>query len=207
MNRNKSNSSSRRRGSNRVPTLVRLDRRLNSSSSSNQIYPQTLRFNGTISSSVGGQITTAILMNPNGSSDWAALAGLYDEFRVLAVRIDLTSLQQFSVTSANGHGGFAYDNDDSTMLASLSALTAYNTVKLVPAVFAHVQNQQSNKSPCLTLEWARPNSGSNTAILWNDCGIPGNSLGSIKTYWTGLSVSTAYFGYTVTWFTEFRGRR
>jgi hypothetical protein len=198
----------RRHRSARKDLSVRsLNARFTSSNSSNTVFPTILRLAGTINSSAGGQITQTLLMNPNGSSDWASMAGLYDEFRVLGIRIDLVSLQQFSVTASNALGVVVYDNDDSTVLASIASATSYGTAKFTPAIFTHEAPIGTNQNPCLTYEWIRPSSGPNTSIAWIDCGAPAGSLGAIKFYFTGLTVTTQYLGYVITWFCEFRGRR
>jgi hypothetical protein len=197
----------RNRGHRKDLSVRSLNARFTSSNSSNTVFPSILRLAATLTSSAGGQITYTLLMNPNGSTDWAGMSGLYDEFRVLGVRVDLVSLQQFSVTANNALGVVVFDNDDATALASIGAATSYGTAKFTPAIFTHEAPIGTNQNPCFTYEWIRPSSGPNTAISWVDVGAPNNSLGSVKFYFTGLSVTTQYLGMVVTWFCEFRGRR
>jgi hypothetical protein len=126
---------------------------------------------------------------------------LYDEFRVLAVRLAVVPVQQGSVTAANTLGAVVFDNDDSVALTSLVAALEYDTAHLLSAIW-----YQNNASPT-RYTWERPTSGNNTSIPWVDVGTPSGSNGSLKFYFAGLTNSTAYIVYNVEYFVEYRGRR
>jgi len=187
-------------------TIVSIERMFKPQTANQHIEKARLVFNSTLSSTVGGFITTTLSLNPNAGSEWASYAALYDEFRVRGIRITLISTQQYSVTAKNGIVGVVYDNDDSVALTSLAAALEYDTAQIIPSVFQHTITKE-NKTPALQLAWCRPNSGTSTNIPWYDVGTPSASPGSIKFYSDTLSVSTDYFHYVLEYFVEFRGRR
>jgi len=186
--------------------IQRIERSFIASTDNKVITRQRLVVTGTISSNAGGIINALILMNPNSSSDWASIAALWDEFRVLGVRIRLIPRQQFSITVINTLLGVVYDNDDAVALTSGNGAAEYDTAHFTGTVFSQVTTQE-NKDNVQAYSWSRPSSGQNTAITWVDIGAPGNSLGSVKTFATGTTASTTYFDFVFEWFTELRGRR
>jgi len=197
----------RQRNRNTASTMQVIERLFNPSVDNTKIFRQRLIQSSTIQSTVTGVVNTVLSLNPNGTSDWSTLATLYDEFRVVGVRLNLLSYQQFSVTSLNGIVGVAFDNDDSVTITSLNAVLEYDTAQIIPAVFSHQASGIENKDSMLRLSWSRPTSGGNTAINWVDVASPGSSLGSIKFYTSTITASTTYFQYVLEYFVEFRGRR
>lgn len=140
-------------------------------------------------------------MDPSAvGSDWASYAAIYDEFRVVGIKITLVPSQQGSVTAINAPVIIVYDNDDSNVLTSYNAALEYDTHKVLSSIWY----QRSGSA--YSSMWLRPTSGNNTAILWSDVGTP-VATGSVKFYATGLTASTTYFGITVEHYVEFRGRR
>jgi hypothetical protein len=146
-------------------------------------------------------------MNPSTSAEWADYSALYDEFRVIGVRIRLVSTQQFSVTAANSMCVIVFDNDDTATLGSVDAGLQYNAHYLFPAVVAHAPATTENKDTCLDYTFMRPTGGKNTPIDWIDVASAAGSLGAVKYFSTNLTVSLKYFDAAVEWFVELRGRR
>jgi hypothetical protein len=197
-----SNRKNKRSTKRQASIIQSLERVFNPPQSQQRIQRFSLKFTLDITSDVLGGMQGVITMQPNGSPDWASCSGLYDEFRVLGIRVDLVSLQQYSVTSKNSIIGFCFDNDSSAIPANFAAIEGYDSLKLVPAVFQHTNGQM------FSFGWERPASGMNTAIDWIDVATPGNSLGGILYSNSGpLTASTAYYYYVVYWYVEFRGRR
>jgi len=195
-----------KRGKHKQNNIVRIERRFTASSDDRIITPMRLVVTGTVTSNAGSIINAVINMNPSGSSEWTSLSTLWDEFRVLGVRVRLVPRQQFSVTAINTLMTVVFDNDDSVALTSGNAAAEYDTAHFTGTVFTQTIVGE-NKDNTQTFSWARPNSGKNTAILWIDVANPTASNGSVKFFSTGASVSTSYFDYVFEWFTEFRGRR
>jgi hypothetical protein len=153
-----------------------------------------------ISSNVGGKITTVLSCNPSSAADWTSISAWYDEFRVLGMRLTLISNQQFSVTAVNNVLYTCFDNDDVTVLSTGNSAAQYGHKYVSPAIWAHVNGQ----SP--TMLFKRPIT-KNSPIPWVDVAIPSNSLGGIKFYSDGLTASTNYLGYYLEYLVEARGRR
>jgi hypothetical protein len=154
-----------------------------------------------ISSGATGVINTVFANNPNGTSEWASYIALYDEFRILAVRLSILPYQQGSLTVISDLCGIVFDNDDTTVLTNISSALEYDNCRLIQT------NWVPAKAGLTQYTWARPTSGANTAVLWQDVAVPAASPGSIKFYASGLSASTKYFSVQVEYFVEFRGRR
>jgi len=152
-----------------------------------------------INTGVGGIGVGALLMAPNGATEWSAVAGLYDEFRVMSVRLRLVPTQQGSVTVQNLFNVFCYDNDNTSNLTSLGNGLEYDTAWLIPGIW------YANKATTSSKVWNRPLKGVDTAVPWVDVAAPTNSLGSIKYYVQGTA-SVHYYDAMVEYFVEFRGR-
>ena len=171
-----------------------------------RIFKERLTWSTTIASNAGGVINTVISMNPSSSAEWASFQALYDEFRVVGIRLRLVSKQQFSVTAANDSVAIAYDDNNTTALTSLDAGLQYDTSHLMPAVFTHSATGGLNQETCPTFIFMRPKQGGNTAVNWIDTGFAVNSLGGVKFYAANLALSANYYICSVDWYVEFRGR-
>jgi len=182
-------------------TVAKIAQEFKASTDNQHLSTQRLVVSNNVTTTVGGIINNTFPMNPSGTSEWSTFATIYDEFRVLAVRITLVSLQQFSVTNANAMLFVVFDNDDSNALGSNTAALSYDTCRVASAVMTH-----SGGRPFSAM-WARPTAGKNTAIPWVDIGSPAGSIGSIKLFSSGLAASVGYLQYSIEYFTEYRGRR
>jgi len=187
-------------------TIQHIERRFTASSTDQIITKLRLIVTGTVTSNAGGVVNAVINMNPSGSSEWTSISTLWDEFRVLGVRVRLIPRQQFSVTAINTLLTVVYDNDDSVTLTSGNAAAEYDTAHFTGTVFSQVSRPE-NQDNVQAYSWARPSSGNNTAIPWVDVAGPSASNGSVKFFATGATASTSYFDYVFEWFTEVRGRR
>jgi hypothetical protein len=187
---------------NNIVSIRSLERTFNPPQSQQNIQRYSLKFTLDITSDVLGNMIGNITMQPNGSPDWSPISALYDEFRVLGIRVDLTSTQQYSVTAKNTIMGFVFDNDSTAFPTNFSTIIGYDSLVTVPAVFQHCNGS------VFSFGWERPQSGKNTAVDWIDVATVGNSLGSILYCNAGpLTASLQYFQYICYWYVEFRGRR
>jgi hypothetical protein len=156
-----------------------------------------------VSTSGVGVINTVINMDPSlvSGTDWADYSTTYDEFRVLGVKCQIVSTQQFSVTAVNAAAVVIYDNDDTTALTGFNEGRQYSTHHVISAVMMHPQGRP------WAATWTRPTSGQLNSIPWIDIGAPTTSPGAIKFYAGGLTVSASYFVVMTDFYVEFRGRR
>jgi len=166
----------------------------------NHITPVRLIRKFQFSTSVGGVLNSTIGLDPSGCSEWGSYSGLYDEFRVVAIRVSLLPVQQGSVTAINNLIGMVFDNDNSSALTSTNQALEYDTAVKLSSVW------YANKPSLPEYSWARPNAGRNTAITWCDVAVPAGSVGSVKFYGDSLTASLAYIDAIAEYFVEFRGR-
>jgi hypothetical protein len=164
-----------------------------------RIDRHTVHFESTISSAGGGTIRANLGMDPSAAGDWADFTSIYDEFRIVGVRIYLVSAQTNSTAINNGILAIAYDDDTNSAPASVSAVRQYATSTVHSTIMTH------NQGKPLTLVYWRPTTG--VPPLWIDVATPSGSLGSILIAADGLTASTSYIQYALDYYVEFRGRR
>lgn len=142
-------------------------------------------------------------MDPStiSNTDWSDYNTVYDEFRVLGVRIKLMSTSPNTTSANEGLVVMVFDNDSSSSLSSFTTGQQYNTAVIFPSIF------QSTNGRMLERTWYRPTSGRQTAQVWYDVATPSSSPGGVLFYATGLTASTQYLAYAVDLLVEFRGRR
>lgn len=198
----------KRHNKNKNQTKIQsIERKYNPATTQDRIYYNRTAGYGNLASNGIGFLAAAITMDPSiYGTDWASFAALYDEFRVVGVRLTLCSLQQYSVTVANNLLAIVYDNDSGTAPSSFGALLEYPTVQYSSVVFQH-SAQKENQTNCQQFSWARPVSGNNTSVVWCDVATPAQSLGSIMLAADTLPITTTYLRFVVEYFIEFRGRR
>lgn len=187
--------------------IKKIEKRYSPSTTEQRIERARLVAVSDVASNVAGQIKYVITMDPTGTSEFSTYTSLYDEFRVVGVRLTLCSTQQYSVTISNSLVGIVYDNDDVAALTTIQQVAENPTVQWISAVFQHTATGMENKSICPQYSWARPTSGKNTSITWCDVAVPSQSLGSIKMYGEILTASASYYRVITEYFCEFRGRR
>jgi hypothetical protein len=155
----------------------------------------------TAATDLAGTLSYTTNLDPSVAQDWGLISAYYDEFRVIGVKIHLTSLQQFSVTALNGLGIILMDNDSSTVNTYVSALQ-YANKRWIPAVFTH----QNCKVPVFSFK--RPEDKT-SPIPWIDVATASGSLGSIQIVFApaALTASISYFNVGIEFLLEARGRR
>ncbi len=166
----------------------------------NTFVRATIHGSGTLTTSAGGVINTAVTMDPSSytGTDWADFSSTYDEFRVVGIRITLAPIQ-FGVAVNGGLLALAFDNDSSSAPGSFTAVQQYSTSQYYCIV--------NNTAKPVQFDWWRPTRGAETTQLWYDVANPSGSLGSVVFYASGLSASTSYTSIAIEAFLEFRGRR
>jgi len=184
---------------NRVASILRETQSIISERKQDEeVYSRRMTFQGTGTTNVATQLVTVLAMDPSGSSDWASVSALYDEFRVLGIKVKIHGCLTNTIAAGANAVSVVYDNDDSTALASYSAALEYATHKSFESLWG------DNSTPQFL--WARPQTG-NLTPLWCDIAAPATSVGAVKFYADGLTASTKYYTIFVEWACEFRGRR
>lgn len=167
----------------------------------NHIVNQRLALSGSISSNVVGIITQTLDFRPDSSADWASFSALYDEFRVVAIRLTLIPYQQGTVTAINGLVAVVFDDNENGALTSLNGALDAETVHIMPSIW------YANQAKPERLSYARPDAGKGTVIAWQSTSAPATCLGAVKFYSSTLSTSVPYFTYALEYYTQFRLRR
>jgi len=154
-----------------------------------------------VASDGAGTISKVVNLDPSASQDWGLISNYYDEFRVVAIRVYVLSLQQYSVTKLNGLLVALMDNDTTTAATYVNALQ-YANKQYIPAVFGH-----ANGRMCV-LTFKRPEDKT-SPIVWCDVATPASSLGSFQIISSpvSLTATTDYFNLGFEYMIEARGRR
>jgi hypothetical protein len=170
---------------------------LNSPQVDNRIYRRRLVAATSIITDVVGTHQGVITMDPSSATDWSSCSSLYDEFRVVGIKITLASTQTNTITKLTNLGVMVYDNDDVTALTTYGAALDYQDHFYFPYLPIGL----------LSKSWSRPSSGKSTAVEWSDIGAPSTSKGSVKFFADNLTASQNYFTVVIEWAVEFRGIR
>jgi hypothetical protein len=186
--------------------ISRFEQKYVTTSQDNKIQRIRVTYDNLISSNGVGVINTVIGMDPSVSTEWGSVSALYDEFRVMGVRVYLVSRQQGSVTAATDMTVIAYDNNTSAALSSLAQGCQFATSYKFNAIWSHQANGRENSGNCLVFSFMRPTAGKDTAIAWVNTALPSGSDGSVKFYCANLTNSIAYMSYNIEYFIELRGR-
>lgn len=146
-----------------------------------------------ISSGVGGVISpTFAFNNPSSATDWSSAIALYDEYRVLGMRLEYhPNAYTASAVSSFAPVYSVIDRD------SASALGGYSTAVNYASCKEHSLDRPFSRE--MKME------SSAEAQFFNTSALP-TSSGSIKLISTGLSNSTGYGRVSVYYMIQFRGR-
>ena len=166
----------------------------------NSIYRVRLAFEFSLTTSGTGNINLAVPVNPSSSTEFSALVGIYDEYRVTGGELSLvytSPLITSGSSQANGLVYCAYDfNDITTPMGAADVFnhgtrTAFRAISLDRVPFKY--------------NFLYPRSGGATAILWTPTTSP-VPYGSVKFSASGLTASTQYFAGLMDIYVQFRGR-
>lgn len=150
-----------------------------------------------IATSAGGVINTINTLAPSSFSDWSSLAALYDEWRLLGVKIRIQSLLTYSTGVAHGDVICVFDNDDNS-----TALTSYGNGLDYTNRCIHT----TNKPTATTFEATKYSIGDpSTGSSWATTGAPTSNPCSLKLYADSISASTTYLSLSISIVVQFRG--
>lgn len=157
-----------------------------------------LSVQGYLGSTAGGVMAGVLLMDPSGSAEWASLALIYDQFRVLGGQLKICSMIP-NTAVGGGLVRFAFDNDSTTVPASYADVMAFSEVTDVPALFTNGVKTVNFRRPVLR---GTPQTGS----IWYNETSPASSPGALKYYSQGLTGTTTYWSYVLDYLVEFQMR-
>lgn len=157
-----------------------------------------LSVQGFLGSTAGGVMAGVLLMDPSGSAEWASLALIYDQFRVLGGQLKICSMIP-NTAVGGGLVRFAFDNDSTTTPASYADVMAFSEVTDVPALFTNGVKTVNFRRPVLR---GTPQTGS----IWYNETSPSSSPGALKYYSQGLTGTTTYWSYVLDYLVEFQMR-
>ncbi len=129
-------------------------------------------------------------------SDWTSFAALFDEFRMISIKLKFVPYYRYSSTDT-GLIAVCGDNDSSTTPASIDTVVQYGNSMVFP-VQSHKDHIYHFKRPNIT-----------DSAYWVDVATPSNSLGAIL-YGTLDSTTTngrGIFYLFAEMYVEFRSRR
>lgn len=150
-----------------------------------------------VASTAGGVINTVFTpaSQIQSSSDWASLAALWNEFRILSVRVQLIPWNKYNLPSTTIAAPVysVIDRSTTTALASLSSVANYNSAE---------QHEPSTK-----IVRVAKMEDVEEAIWTSTSTAPANDTQfHVKLYSAGNSNSTIYYDYFNSYMVQFRGR-
>jgi hypothetical protein len=153
-----------------------------------------LSFTQAVSSSAGGVINAVFgNTNPSSCGNWSSLAAVYDEYRVLAMRVHWVPSNGYNKVVATqtclNPLFVVLDRDSATALTSTGAASGYDSVKMFDLERCFTYDEYKMDGP-------REASFITTATPTN--------LGGVLFFATGLSNSLQYGTVLVQFLTQFR---
>jgi hypothetical protein len=147
-----------------------------------------------IASSAGGVINTVITPSSQvtSSGNWASLAALFSEYRVLGYKWEAYPINPYQVGATQFPIFSVIDRSSATALGSLSSAADYSSAK------QHILNAK----------WSRTARMSDAGEAgWINIGGTPSSTNEmyLKLYASGLAASTNYFQYIGYYLVQFRG--
>jgi hypothetical protein len=148
-------------------------------------------FAATCTSNGGGVIANVYGSSPSGASDWANLIACFEEFRVLGFEVRFFPNNRYSksATTCTPLLGLV-DRSSSAAISSYSAMMTHSSHKRLSLEDPWVVTAKMNSIE----EAGFLSVGSAADLFW------------IKFYSTGLSLSTDYGQFFITYRVQFRGR-
>jgi hypothetical protein len=85
-----------------------------------------------ITSTSGGLIETVVSNNPSGYNDWSSVAAMWDEYRVLALKMHYSPINKYNSPTniIKKHIYVLTDRDDGTAIASEALALNFESVKV-----------------------------------------------------------------------------
>jgi hypothetical protein len=156
------------------------------------VHTQTVSFTGLLTSDGSGFIATYLVNGISAATDWAGLAALYKEYRVLGVKVDYMPHNRYSkVTTACTPFAIAIDHSGST-----SAPVSYDEV-----IQYSSGTKKSSEDPWTMT--ARMSGAEEAQFRPITTVTP---IFGFKLFASNLTATTTYGRYFYYWLVQFRGR-
>lgn len=154
-------------------------------------YVVLLKLVSNLSSSGGSQITQTFSSNPASAGDWSSLAAVWEEYRILGMRVKFRPDNRYSKTTTICRPGYAVvDRGSSAALGSIQAAANHESAKEVDLEDPwSIEAKMNNADEASFISTASPQ-----AFIW------------IKLWFEGLTASTEYGIIETAWRVQFRGR-
>ncbi len=155
------------------------------------LHTVVLGYTATLASDATGTIASFFVNNIGSSVDWSSFAAIYDEYRVLGIRLEYFPNNRYTkVTTTCVPALCAVDRDDIGTPASYNELMGYASSKV-----CSLEDPWSMEAHMSGIEDSGFVTTATTTPLYG-----------IKMFATGLTVSTTYGRYFFYWRVQFRGR-
>jgi len=148
-----------------------------------------IRQTGRITNNGSGASLSNFSMDPSACTDWSALSGLYDEFRVLMVTLQITLIDHLT---NSGYIGIAYDNDNVFNPTSMNDVVQYENFKFHDM---WKMLKFTAKRPDITKD-----------AYWVDVGNPSSSAGCVPYVYSNGLISGVSLAWVMTYHIDFRGK-
>jgi len=141
-----------------------------------------------------GNFAGAVLFDPSGTTNWASLAALFDEFRVIRIHNYLTPVAKYATTTV-GYYSITADNDSNTNSLTFDQNLQYAISRQFSAWETNVYT------------YTRPDI--TPSAYWCDCASPASSLGCLLINNASASspISTRMFWGSYSLEVQFRSTR
>jgi len=175
----------------------RINRQIASSRNPTLVFPVTLCAESTLTSTAGGVLAGVFTMDPSSCAKWSSYAAIFDGFRVVGGRLKIASIPANGSAVLSSIVRFAFDNDSAGTPTAYNDVISYSEIRDVPAVWSG--------GAIKVVPFKRPKQG-HGEYLWLDEQTPSGSLGGLKYYGSGLTVSTNYWHVIIEYLVQFTQR-
>lgn len=163
-----------------------------------EVWTTQINVANAIASTAGGVIDTVFTpaSQVQSSSDWASLAAVWNEWRILSARVELNPWNKYNLPTTTVVTPLytVVDRSVSTAIASLATAVNFNScVAHEPSTkVVRIAKMESPEEA----EWVTTSSSPGSSSQFN-----------IKLFSSGNTASTTYYDYFNSYMVQFRGRR
>jgi hypothetical protein len=145
-----------------------------------------------LTSSAGGVVSNVFTTNPNTAINWSSFAGIYDEYRVLALHIEYLPSNRYNKSNATlvAPGYIVIDTDDTGAITVRNDAATYTSKKFVS----------------LEMPWSmtyRMSTTENSQFITTASPI---STSCFKLFFDNLTAAAFWGSVALTYVVQFKGR-
>jgi len=134
----------------------------------------------------------------SSAADFASYSALFDEFRIIAVRLSIQPYNKYSKTTTISRAiYYTHDNDGQAVIGSYDGIAQYPQ---------HHESNTDDMFPKSNVLWRRPHVANSTLLgeMWTDLASASSSVGTTLIYADGLTASIQYGLANLTLFVQFK---